>query len=401
MQEVEAPSLKGLFYAQFDDVVGPQFLHIVPEGILSDTLLKHIVVYVFPKLELCDSLLTIRGLGKLKIVSYPMFIESAKYNRHRFVFSFGMVFKQDDDIGPYRPVLKKIASFFHRLEEDSQYLSDTGKDMIGPLLSRIMEDLVARGECILRVQAGSSLSLKLCPRLLDPPLVGDFQVPVLIKKLKHLMLKDWDLTIQNLAQFIDGKKFVKRIALESGMDIQLVKNSLRQLLYYRVIVMLDAFQYSNLYTCTKKISNLASNELLQDECLKQVIRGGEHAARQVPFSKVFALYASMHPSASFGDFCIEHSTELMSLDEQMFVSFGLRTGILRRVLQFPVPTAHPFLLQDSEPKGTYLVDTQSETVRSLINGENSFDDICGITTFSHAEVQLVIDAMPDVSIVKI
>ena len=295
------PPLKGLFYAQFDDRVGPQFLHVVPRELLDDSITERVSNYVLPKLELCGCLLTVRGVSKLKIMSCPLYIESPRYARHRFTFAFGMVFGQDDDVGPYGPVLRKIARFFHKLEEESQFLSTGGGGKLGALLTRIMEGLVARGEAIVRVlDAKTSLALKLFPKLLDPPQVGEFQVPVFTRSLKNVVLKDWDLTIQRLEQHIDGRKFVKRIAIESGMDISLVRRALRQLLYYRVIVMLDVFQYSNLYACTRRISELATNEALQLECRNYVGRDGGTLRYSVPFSKVFHLYSSLHPSAPFG-----------------------------------------------------------------------------------------------------
>lgn len=397
-----SPPLRGLFYAQFDDTVGPQLVHVVPPELLTDAVREKVANhYVLPQPELCDSLITLRGIASLKIMSSPKFITSSIYPRHRFTFAFGMVFGQDDDVGPYGPVLRKIARFFHNLEKDSQFLSSGAGGKLGQLLLRIMEGLVMRGECIVRVlDAKSALALKLFPKLLDPPNVGDFQVPVFTRSLKNIMVKDWDFTIQRLEKHIDGKKFVKRIALEAGMDISLVKRALRQLLYYRVIVMLDVFQYSNLYACTKRIAELAWNEALQQECRSYVLKEGLVLRNTVPFNKIFQLYASLHPSAPFGDFCIAFNTEGLGIDDQRFVTFGLRMGILRRVRHVPIPLVYP--LPTSTAVGSFGKhdDTQSAQLRALVDSERSFDELCGMTTFSFAEVNLMFEAMDDVVVVR-
>jgi hypothetical protein len=52
---------------------------------------------------------------------------------------------------------------------------------------------------------------------------------------------------------------------------------------------------------------------MQKECLRAIVSG---AARQPPhISKVIHLYASLHPCAPFGEFCIEHDTERLGIDD--------------------------------------------------------------------------------------
>ena len=395
------PPLKGLFYAQFDNEVGPQFVHVIPEGLLNESTIENVANYIFPKPELCGSLLTIRGTSKFKLMSCPLFIESSKYTRHRFTFAFGMVFFQEDDVGPYGPVLRKISRFFHKLEQESNFLSSGAHGKLGSLLLRILDDLLVRGECIVRVvDPKTFLALKLFPKPLDPPLFGDFQVPVLIKPLKKMVLKEWDLTIQRLEQHIDGKKFVKRIAIESGMDISIVRKALRQLLYYRVIIMIDVFQYSNYYCCTKKLIQLAENEALQRECRNEVIAVSTSMKNAPSFTVIFNLYASLHPAAPYGDFCVDHRTDLLGIDDQRLITFGIRYGLIRRIRNIPIPSTFP-LPQLVSSENSMKGDTQSVTIRSLVDGARCFDDLCGITSFSFAEVNMMLNSMLDVTIVKI
>ena len=74
---------------------------------------------------------------------------------------------------------------------------------------------------------------------------------------------EWDLALQQIIPSIDGVNYVRRIALQSNVQVDLVKNCMRQLLYYDCIVMIDIFQYSNIYATTPQLNRLARDDDLQ------------------------------------------------------------------------------------------------------------------------------------------
>ena len=51
-----------------------------------------------------------------KIMSYPVRLPHAKYERHALSFAMGMVFSQDAETHPYEMVLCKLGSFMEQLE---------------------------------------------------------------------------------------------------------------------------------------------------------------------------------------------------------------------------------------------------------------------------------------------
>ena len=87
-----------------------------------------------------------------------------------------------------------------------------------------------------------------------------YEVPVQVRDLKTVVTLNWDLTIQRIIPFIDGIRHVKKIAVESGVDTALVRRCIQQLVYYRCVVMIDIFQYTNMYVCTDKIVSLLDGE---------------------------------------------------------------------------------------------------------------------------------------------
>jgi len=52
-----------------------------------------------------------------RILSFPVSIESNKYERNALIFNLGLVFAlEDDDLRSYEPVVRKLAKVFRTLE---------------------------------------------------------------------------------------------------------------------------------------------------------------------------------------------------------------------------------------------------------------------------------------------
>ena len=124
----------------------------------------------------------------------------------------------------------------------------------------------------------------------DPDEVQEHDVPVLIRSRELILNLNCDLALQQVRfivlyckhylhsclthtphtylptslpvcppiqviPHIDGTKFVKRISLDADVDIDIVKRSIRTLLYYDCVSLTDIFQYSNVYIVTEKVSS--------------------------------------------------------------------------------------------------------------------------------------------------
>ena len=98
----------------------------------------------------------------------------------------------------------------------------------------------------------------------------------------------------------------------------------------------------------------------------------------------------------FQEFCIEHDTERNGLDDLNLISFGLRYEIIRRVHSVPVNVNATKSLVKTDS-----FDTQVSAVKRLIDGSRTFDEICGETTMSAAEVSMVCDSLgEDIVVVR-
>ena len=211
-------------------------------------------------------------------MSYPLFVEGQKlYKRNVFFFTFGFVIPEESQTGPFRPALRKLGEVMKTLEIESQYLSNpaTKRHFGQEILPRIAHDLNRNTECIIPINNANMLALQIIPKLREPPYVRDYQVPISIVNFESLVSKDWGLTFQQVIPFIDGIRHVKRIAADSGVDTALVRRCLRQLLYYRCIIMIDIFQYSNMYMCTPRIRTILEDVDMQRQCVRYISTGYE------------------------------------------------------------------------------------------------------------------------------
>lgn len=103
--------------------------------------------------------------SKYSILSYPVVIPHAKYQRNEFIFNFGLLVDADVDHVPYERVVRRLAATFAEMEKQNEYLSlNEGVGGVGAaeaqrgsrrpiesLLEIIKEDLNNYGECMIPV----------------------------------------------------------------------------------------------------------------------------------------------------------------------------------------------------------------------------------------------------------
>jgi len=118
----------------------------------------------------------------------------------------------------------------------------------------IYTDLNADLACTVQVDAANAIYLRLFPSLpdLDPSLPQAHHVPVPIADLSYLFpqnsensfwniaseksYKEWDLALQKIIPYIDGVNYVKKIAFDADISIEIVTKALQHLLYATKIV---------------------------------------------------------------------------------------------------------------------------------------------------------------------
>lgn len=114
--------------------LGPRVLHQVPEGAIVPLLhpqalpqqplfdFTSISDLIIPRQEFCDRLVTV-CINHYRIIGHPVCIEHPSYDRNQFIFNLALVLDEDADFSGYKIVVKKLASLFRNLEEQSGFLS--------------------------------------------------------------------------------------------------------------------------------------------------------------------------------------------------------------------------------------------------------------------------------------
>lgn len=98
------------------------------------------------------------------------------------------------------------------------------------ILEQIFEDLGSYSETSIPLDEANTLDLKLFPQNPNPAIVRDWDIPVPLISLEDLKDESWDITLYNLAGFIDGTRSVKRIANMADVDLPLARECIQHLL---------------------------------------------------------------------------------------------------------------------------------------------------------------------------
>ena len=98
-------------------------------------------------------------------------------------------------------------------------------------------------------------------------------------------------------------------------------------------MMIDIFQYSNIYTLKPSISHLAADESIMIECGPYVTRPG-HAA--LPWPDLLRLYSKLQAGTTVHQWLETNDALSLGIDARRFVSFGIIKGFLRRIHRWPI-----------------------------------------------------------------
>ncbi|XP_017774576.1 PREDICTED: nitrogen permease regulator 2-like protein [Nicrophorus vespilloides] len=354
--------IRCIFFCEFHPTVGPIISCQIPENYISKELFDSISVYIITKAELRKSTITVT-LDDYKILGFPVRIDDKKYPRNAYHFNLCFVCDSNSRTVHYEPVVMKFSEYLMAMEIESSFLSSKQcSKKLAPILTQVLEKLNTNGECAL-TEGPTATHLKVVKIHKDPIQVADHQVPVLVRSLPD---QQWDLTTHAVAPYIDGFNHVARIATLSGVENNLVKACVQNLLYYRVVALVPLFQYGNVYCTTSKLKYLAQDSEIQDRCLRYVAK----SPRQMPTLRdVFRMYAAMTRGTRIKDLCLRMNPSSMWINERKLVQFGVLEGLIRRVHKYPV------LLGDSN------------VLQKTLNGSASLDEICCSTGVSGQQLE--------------
>lgn len=404
--------IRCIFFAEFHPITGPMIrcqAAANPKEIVTKDIFDAISVFVIPKPQLDRTPLTVNVLEK-KICGYPVMIKNEKYMRNQFMFNVCFVCHPWSRTVQYEPALIKLSKFLVDLELDSQFLynSEQNVDSLQALLETVLVDLNQRGECSTVVMDKFSLNLKVITAKPDPPMIYDWDVPILMVDTNHgqeddLNPDEWDLTTQQLLPHINGVFHVAKIANRAGVDTSLVKAAVQNLVYHGVITIVPIFMYSNVYCLTPEVSKLREDEQLRTSFM-EFIKKDPMDERFVSFKDVFRMISDFNNHTTVTDIVAQYRpSENMNIDEGRLVQFLVMNKILRRVHKYPVYVSDVNNVAGS--LGTNNVGGVQGSASDFYqyfnaNGQTHFDEICCRTGIGPRQLEEMIDNDPNVYILR-
>lgn len=378
--------IHGICLTEFHPTTGPKIKYQIPDEIITKDDFDAIHPYIITKPDLKERLITISVLGK-KVIGCPIIIENPKYERNAYFFNLCFVMDSTEETIKYETVVKKLASYLKQIETENEALSnDQNKVNLVEFLETLMNQLNKHGHCSIRMGDSCTVHLKVAPKIFDPPLVQDQDVPVFLKDKQNLKMCHWDLTTQQILSYIDGYNHVAKIAGEADVEINLVKSCLQNLIHYQVIKVIPIFQYSNVYTTHPDIQALYTDLRLQQECVRYVAKTGYQRPN---FRDVFLLYCSMGPGVTMKDICTRPvNPHSLKIDERKLIQFGLMKGFVRRLQKYPIKFPGD---KSSTPR--------LQPLYPWFSGRHSYDEICSKTGLSHQDLEERIETDPSVLVI--
>ncbi|KAH7099799.1 NPR2-domain-containing protein [Auriculariales sp. MPI-PUGE-AT-0066] len=380
------PRIISIFYAIFHEIHGHQIVYQVPEGLiasgsshaapaspaLSDIALPTpgaspersgsargsprkphstattvatlfdfpgISNYVLPPREVCGRLLTI-NVKNCAVMGFPLRVEGpGVYKRGYFQYSVCLVFDgaQSAELAPYEPVVRKIGRVLANCEQETGFLSSVGTSKhMRSILEQLYEDLNNYSEASVHIDAFNTLELKVFPFFPNPKPVYDWSVPVALVDFSKRNTEDWDLTVQRVYGFIDGVNHCAKIARLAQCDPALVRDAVSHLLYYQTVLLIDIFQYSNIYALRRPLSWLANSKWVMNECGPYVARSG---CKPLDWPMLLELYSKFAGGMSVSGWLDRAGAQVLDLPDKVdirrFVTFGVIKGFLRRLHRYP------------------------------------------------------------------
>lgn len=339
----------------------------------------HVKNYVIPKPALCNRIVSFK-VGKYTVVGYPVTIADGSYHRNAFVFNFAFVFNYSGHSNVYCSAIRRLARMFMALEEQSKFLSQMKSfETIESILQQIYQDLNNYSECMIPIDESNTVNMKLFHIFPAPPEIKGFDVPISTVQLETMIDVNWDPTMEKIVPFINGINSVRKIAEIADANYNLVKKCIQHLMHYGCIIIIDIFQFSNIYAPTPKLINLLNDPAMMKECRSYIYHparlfranrsdknGGKSQHGQVstsapsssphsmatsnssmfpsyglPFQLasndvIFYLYASLNQGQTVKEWYHSNKELLKNIDIRRFLTFGVIKELIYRLHSYPI-----------------------------------------------------------------
>ncbi|RKP01827.1 hypothetical protein CXG81DRAFT_11524 [Caulochytrium protostelioides] len=381
----EFAQVEAMLFCEFHPRSGPVVTYKVPEN-FGDAF-DSISEYLIPKPAFCNRLVTVHTTTHI-VMGHAVLIPHEKYERNAMLFNLCFVFALGANVGPYEPVVTKMARLLRAFETESGMLSQPAtKATVLTIMEQLQEDLNSYAESQIPINHANAINIKIFPKYPATPPVYDWQVPVCLVDLMTMVDKNWDLTMQRILRYINGVLTVRRIAEEAAVDANLVGIALRHLVNYGCIRMVDLFQFSNVYVLRGNTTAFLAQPALQDQYRRFIALEPAHPP---PATRVFTLLCGLRPGLTVKQWMAENGVDVAQVDVRRFFLFGVLHNLIYRLHKFPVTT------RGAADGLVRLREHGYGVLRRLIRNHRPYDEICTMLRISARELDDVLALEPGI-----
>jgi len=398
---MESPMIQAIFYAEFDVHRGPVIVYQTPHNFMPEEVFKNISEYVITKKMNAYKLTSVR-VGKHTVMGFPICLESTKYDRN--VCLFNVCFVVDSRVESEKlwdRVIRKIGYTLKVVELESEFIyHQNSKDRLRVIIADMYRKLNAYGQCSVALDEANTLHLKVNVNLPEPPEIMLHQVPVpcIAELVSSLMFTESDLCLRAILPHINGVNSVFRISQLARVELWMVCVAVRHLYYYRLVTLVDVFQYGNEYRVLREglqaLFIKYEHEKNSAQMSKMLSYVGVVSKPPPSVEEVIALYC-MFPGKTAGQLDTYVQTRGINVTTRRLVAFGVINGILKRIHTYVV------LRDPSKPlEGARLCSLPAKVQQMVKEGSHCYDEYCSILLMPRTAVDNLFAKCPEICLIR-
>lgn len=450
-----------VFLAEFDNVAGPRNnICIQPYSSppLPAELFEKVYEFLIPKRSLYGQIVSVH-INSVTFIGKPTQIEGSQYERNAYLFNIGFVLKSSPEehaflVRDMVPVVLKLSDELLSLEKERGLLSRQdwqSKTTLRTKLTKMVNQLYEKGCHFLVFDASHASYLKVlsysslnCTPTSLSVLINNNQrlrldhVPVAIRApvLVGNFASQIDPNLSQISLHINGVNCIDQIAYRTKMERETVLHSIRFLLNADMIRCIDIFRFRNRYESTNKLELFKEDVHFWEQCDRLVRRNSNSLFERSSFAigkstlwsaskgsshriescsqdhrhsfvrssniveRYYYLYNSLSRKETVEQLVECHWEAFKAIDIRKWIAFGVLTGIIRRVYEYPICIRHSCLadiasLLQAEPQSFSNVRIDAKQLQELLTGRHCMEELACLLRVSINTLETTLSRYPN------
>lgn len=277
-------------------------------------------------------------------------------------------------------VVRKLAMTFIYLELENNTIHRRVNKEILSILEQVYNDLNSmERDCLLT----TNISYLTYFKVTDTPGKGKRLNDIVLKPYDVvLLLVDKDFVRQFLTTYdescgkiiaqLDGANYIKKIGLASSLKPEVVLTFLKNLIHLNLAILVDIFQFSNIYVLTDGIHKLLSDDELFNRFVLASVKKEISIVPPGFEADLRKIVLSFDKKTIFADILAQYNDTFKVIQPLQMLRFLQAHGIVRRAHEYPIKmVGDDILFQNAREKFSKV-----GSLKELIDKGACLDEMC-------------------------